>query len=200
MTEAMSVAVCHLGTKWCVTWVQRARIQPRSWLDSTSATASESPTSESLYLFVQCISFIFTKFDHVLDNIDKIQGELSVWFGLCTLKDRKTNTKSTALNHEVFGEWHLFLKFLMPRKARKMTVKRAKCEEKPDFPDFTLKAQFWKTLRPTQLPCNMNSDYSSIKNVLIHPKIKCRAVCTILLSMLSSVKTSGKPTIKSNLS
>ena len=22
MTEAMSVAVCHLGTKWCVTWVQ----------------------------------------------------------------------------------------------------------------------------------------------------------------------------------
>ena len=55
----------------------------------------------------------------------------------------------------------------MPRKARKMTVKRGKCKEKPDFPDFTLKAQFWKTLRPIKLPCNINSDYSLIKNVLI---------------------------------
>ena len=81
-----------------------------------------------------------------------------------------------------------------------MTVKSGECEKKPDFPDFTFKAQFWKTLRPTKLPCNINSDFSLIKNVLIHPKIKYRAVCAILHSRLSSVTTSGKPTIKSNLS
>ena len=51
----------------------------------------------------------------------------------------------------------------MPRKARKMTVKCGECEKKPDFPDFTFKAQFWKTLRSTKLRWNVNSDCSSIK-------------------------------------